>query len=104
MRCWHAGGSGLTPSGGVACPRRPATACSALASDCDRRWCSRRTTRWVEGAAWGGGAGGEEDGRSAGAELAAAVEVVHAYSLVPDDLPSMADDDLRRGRPPTHPA
>jgi geranylgeranyl pyrophosphate synthase len=35
-------------------------------------------------------------------ELAAAVEVVHAYSLVHDDLPCMDDDDLRRGRPTTH--
>src|SRR5439155_25883798 len=36
------------------------------------------------------------------AELAAAVEVVHAYSLAPDDLPCMDNDDLRRGRPTTH--
>ncbi len=36
------------------------------------------------------------------AELAAAVEVVHCYSLVHDDLPCMDDDDLRRGRPTTH--
>ena len=35
-------------------------------------------------------------------EVAAAVEVVHAYSLVHDDLPCMDDDDLRRGRPTTH--
>ncbi|HEY5492425.1 MAG TPA: farnesyl diphosphate synthase [Gemmatimonadaceae bacterium] len=34
--------------------------------------------------------------------LAAAVEVVHAYSLVHDDLPCMDDDDLRRGRPTVH--
>ena len=33
---------------------------------------------------------------------AAAVEAVHAYSLVHDDLPSMDDDDLRRGRPTVH--
>ena len=31
-------------------------------------------------------------------ELAASVEVVHAYSLVHDDLPCMDDDDVRRGR------
>ncbi|HEU4564817.1 MAG TPA: farnesyl diphosphate synthase [Gemmatimonadaceae bacterium] len=36
------------------------------------------------------------------ASLAAAVEVVHAYSLVHDDLPCMDDDDVRRGRPTTH--
>jgi geranylgeranyl pyrophosphate synthase len=35
-------------------------------------------------------------------ELAAAIEVVHAYSLVHDDLPCMDDDDLRRGRPTVH--
>ena len=34
--------------------------------------------------------------------LAAAVEVVHAYSLVHDDLPCMDDDDVRRGRPTVH--
>jgi geranylgeranyl pyrophosphate synthase len=34
--------------------------------------------------------------------LAAAVEVVHAYSLVHDDLPCMDNDSLRRGRPTTH--
>jgi geranylgeranyl pyrophosphate synthase len=34
--------------------------------------------------------------------LAAAVEVVHAYSLVHDDLPCMDDDDVRRGRATVH--
>ena len=34
--------------------------------------------------------------------MAAAVETVHTYSLVHDDLPCMDDDDLRRGRPTTH--
>ncbi len=34
--------------------------------------------------------------------VAAAVELVHCYSLVHDDLPAMDDDDLRRGRPTTH--
>jgi farnesyl diphosphate synthase len=33
---------------------------------------------------------------------AAAIELIHAYSLVHDDLPAMDDDDLRRGRPTTH--
>jgi geranylgeranyl pyrophosphate synthase len=36
------------------------------------------------------------------APAAAAVELVHAYSLVHDDLPCMDDDDLRRGRPTCH--
>lgn len=34
--------------------------------------------------------------------LAAALEMVHAYSLVHDDLPAMDDDDLRRGKPTNH--
>ena len=33
---------------------------------------------------------------------ACAVEMIHAYSLVHDDLPAMDDDDLRRGRPTVH--
>src|SRR5258706_16188415 len=32
--------------------------------------------------------------------VAAAVEIIHAYSLIHDDLPCMDDDVLRRGRPP----
>ncbi len=32
----------------------------------------------------------------------AAIECMHAYSLIHDDLPSMDDDDIRRGRPTTH--
>ncbi|WKW12402.1 polyprenyl synthetase family protein [Pseudogemmatithrix spongiicola] len=43
-------------------------------------------------------AGGKKDVSG----LAAAVEVVHAYSLVHDDLPCMDDDDMRRGRPTVH--
>ncbi|MCQ8276832.1 polyprenyl synthetase family protein [Acetobacteraceae bacterium KSS8] len=34
--------------------------------------------------------------------VAASVEMLHAYSLVHDDLPAMDDDDLRRGQPSTH--
>jgi geranylgeranyl pyrophosphate synthase len=36
--------------------------------------------------------------------VACAIELVHAYSLVHDDLPAMDDDDLRRGRPTCHKA
>ena len=36
--------------------------------------------------------------------FAAAVEMVHTYSLIHDDLPCMDDDDLRRGRPTCHKA
>ncbi|HIY81998.1 MAG TPA: polyprenyl synthetase family protein [Firmicutes bacterium] len=35
-------------------------------------------------------------------EFAAAIEVMHAYSLIHDDLPCMDDDDLRRGKPSCH--
>jgi geranylgeranyl pyrophosphate synthase len=45
-------------------------------------------------------AGGTSD--DAIADVAAAVEVVHTYSLVHDDLPCMDDDAQRRGRPTTH--
>ena len=47
-------------------------------------------------------------GEALGAKLvhldgpAAAVELIHAYSLVHDDLPAMDDDDLRRGKPTCH--
>jgi geranylgeranyl diphosphate synthase, type II len=34
--------------------------------------------------------------------LAAAIELIHAYSLIHDDLPAMDNDDLRRGRPTCH--
>lgn len=39
---------------------------------------------------------------AAAARVAAAVEFVHAYSLIHDDLPAMDDDDLRRGQPTLH--
>ncbi|MEM9140216.1 MAG: polyprenyl synthetase family protein [Pseudomonadota bacterium] len=40
--------------------------------------------------------------RSGALRAGAAVECLHAYSLVHDDLPAMDDDDLRRGKPTTH--
>ena len=40
--------------------------------------------------------------RDAVARAAAAVEMIHAYSLVHDDMPCMDDDDLRRGKPTVH--
>jgi farnesyl diphosphate synthase len=43
--------------------------------------------------------GGDEDAADA---AAVAVELVHAFSLVHDDLPAMDDDSLRRGRPTVH--
>lgn len=36
------------------------------------------------------------------ASVAAAIEMIHTYSLIHDDLPSMDDDDLRRGKPACH--
>ena len=40
--------------------------------------------------------------REAALRVAAAIEMLHAYSLVHDDLPCMDDDDLRRGKPTVH--
>ena len=40
--------------------------------------------------------------RRSALQVAAAVEMVHAYSLIHDDLPAMDDSDLRRGRPTCH--
>ncbi|MDQ0213821.1 geranylgeranyl diphosphate synthase type II [Oikeobacillus pervagus] len=37
-----------------------------------------------------------------GLETALALEMIHTYSLIHDDLPSMDDDDLRRGKPTNH--
>jgi farnesyl diphosphate synthase len=42
--------------------------------------------------------------RNAALRVAGAIEMVHAYSLVHDDLPAMDDDDLRRGKPTVHKA
>jgi geranylgeranyl diphosphate synthase type II len=36
------------------------------------------------------------------AELGAALEMVHTYSLIHDDLPALDNDDLRRGQPTCH--
>jgi len=43
---------------------------------------------------------GAPDGRSL--RVGAAIELVHCYSLIHDDLPAMDDDDMRRGRPSCH--
>ncbi|QEH37703.1 Farnesyl diphosphate synthase [Aquisphaera giovannonii] len=45
--------------------------------------------------------GGDPDGAM---PAAAALELIHTYSLIHDDLPAMDDDDLRRGRPTCHKA
>jgi len=42
--------------------------------------------------------------RASALRVAAAVEMLHGYSLVHDDLPAMDDDDLRRGKPTVHKA
>ncbi len=43
-----------------------------------------------------------DDARALALPAACAVEMIHSYSLVHDDLPAMDDDHLRRGRPTTH--
>lgn len=50
-------------------------------------------------AAWGAF---RDDRPAALYRLAAALELIHTYSLVHDDLPLMDDDEIRRGRPATH--
>jgi farnesyl diphosphate synthase len=74
------------------------------------------TTRLLEAMRYSTLAGGKRvrpvlvyaTGEALGASLetldaaAAAVELIHVYSLVHDDLPAMDDDDLRRGRPTCH--
>ena len=42
--------------------------------------------------------------REAALRVACAIEMIHAYSLIHDDLPAMDDDDLRRGKPTNHKA
>ncbi len=49
--------------------------------------------------AWGTLAGEREENLL---PFAAAIECIHTYSLIHDDLPAMDDDDLRRGRPSCH--
>jgi farnesyl diphosphate synthase/geranylgeranyl diphosphate synthase type II len=48
--------------------------------------------------------GGDAGDGSLAMRFAVALEAVHTYSLVHDDLPAMDDDDLRRGRPTVHKA
>ena len=64
-------------------------ACSTAASGCGRCWCSppaRPSTAT----------------RAAALRAACAVELIHAYSLVHDDMPCMDNDVLRRGKPTVH--
>ena len=50
----------------------------------------------------GGGAGGLHDVRRLALPAACAIELIHTYSLIHDDLPAMDNDTLRRGRPTLH--
>ena len=45
---------------------------------------------------------GEEENKEGADDLACAVELIHCYSLIHDDLPSMDNDQLRRGKPTCH--
>ena len=56
---------------------------------------------WLSAAAVGPAEGAEERGRRS-LPAGAAIELIHAFSLVHDDLPALDDDDLRRGRPTLH--
>jgi geranylgeranyl diphosphate synthase type II len=50
----------------------------------------------------GGGAAGAAIPRAAAERFALAIECAHVYSLIHDDLPSMDNDDFRRGKPTNH--
>ena len=50
----------------------------------------------------GGRSGGDGSLSRSALAAAAAIELIHTFSLVHDDLPAMDDDDLRRGRPTNH--
>ena len=64
---------------------------SAAASGCGRCSCSRpRNLFGVD--------------RDCSARAATAIEAIHVYSLIHDDLPAMDDDDMRRGKPTVHKA
>ncbi len=56
----------------------------------------------VHAAGEAAGAAGNDDALGKLDRLACAVELIHAYSLVHDDLPCMDDDVLRRGKPTVH--
>lgn len=62
----------------------------------------RARTDGREAAASDGADGAGNRGDPAVYDLAAAVELIHAYSLMHDDLPCMDDADLRRGEPTSH--
>lgn len=56
----------------------------------------------VMGSAQAAGADRHEAGREAALRAACAVELIHAYSLIHDDMPCMDNDVLRRGKPTVH--
>lgn len=56
----------------------------------------------AEAAGADAGTASSQESVEAALPAAAAVEMIHAYSLIHDDLPAMDDDDLRRGRPTCH--
>jgi farnesyl diphosphate synthase len=56
----------------------------------------------VQAAADAAGAGATPQGRDAALRAACAVELIHAYSLIHDDMPCMDNDILRRGKPTVH--
>lgn len=81
----------LPPEGGVAAPLPEAMRHAALAGG------KRLRPLLVLGACHAAGGGADE-----ALPAAVAIELLHTYSLIHDDLPAMDDDDLRRGRPTVH--
>src|SRR5262245_51152427 len=51
---------------------------------------------------WAAALAGDDAARARAMPAAIAVEYVHTYSLIHDDLPALDDDDVRRGRPTLH--
>ena len=73
------------------CTARCATPRSAAASGCGRCWCSPPRDLFAVD-------------RDCAGRAALAIEAIHVYSLIHDDLPAMDDDDMRRGKPTVHKA
>ncbi|MBX6349888.1 MAG: polyprenyl synthetase family protein [Clostridia bacterium] len=91
-----AGGAGAAASESPGCPERLAAAIElALFGG------GKRVRPAIVLGAWEA-AGGAPGTRPAALSAACAVECVHAYSLVHDDLPAMDDAELRHGRPAVH--
>ncbi len=91
MRRWNGCCLGLRPSS-LDSPR-----------DAAQHLCGRKAAAADSLHGGGAGDGGRRDELPEGvADLGAAIEMLHTYSLIHDDLPALDNDDLRRGQPTCH--